>query len=145
MNIRIEKYDVSCRVPRQEMSVLSMLLLEKERVFLDEISIALLTDEALMEINLKRLNHDYFTDIITFDNRNQHFAQVELCMSYDRIAENARNFDVSFRCEFLRVFAHGLLHIAGYNDATLEEIQIMRAKELEYLELVSRETGRKIC
>ena len=92
------------------------------------------SDEYILEINKEYLNHDYYTDIITFP-LSQSPIESDIFISIDRVKDNAASFSKSFKSELLRVIAHGLLHLIGYNDKSEEEQQIMRAKENEYIEL----------
>ena len=112
-----------------------------------ELTYVFLTDEELLKINQRHLNHDYFTDIITFDlSDGDDFIVGELYISKDRIKDHAKVYKTSEHEEFLRVFAHGFLHLLGYNDKTEEETQRMRKEEERCLSLwgeinaVSRET-----
>ena len=78
------------------------------------------SDDYLLEINKKHLNHDYYTDIITFDYSEKKISG-DLLISIDRVKENAKTFSVSFIHELNRVVIHGVLHLCGYNDKTEEE------------------------
>ncbi len=95
-----------------------------------EMSYVFCTDEYLLSINKLYLNHNYYTDIITFDNGTSSTAVVaDIFISIDRVLENKRVLNVSFEEELNRVLAHGLLHLLGFNDHTLEEKAEMRKKE----------------
>ena len=86
-------------------------------------------DQYLLDINNRFLNHDYFTDIITFDyciNRN---ISGDIFISIERVAENSSLYKVTFEEEILRVIAHGLLHLIGFTDESPEQRQIMRDLE----------------
>ena len=90
------------------------------------------TDEELLEINLTHLNHDTYTDIITFDlSDKEGVIDGEIYISVDRIKENALTFGVDFWTEYARVVSHGLLHLLGYGDKSETESKVMREKELE--------------
>jgi rRNA maturation RNase YbeY len=90
------------------------------------------TDEELLEINLSHLNHDTYTDIITFElSDKEGVIDGEIYISIDRIKENALTFGVDFWTEYVRVVSHGLLHLLGYGDKTESESKTMRDKELE--------------
>lgn len=92
------------------------------------------SDEALLEINKQFLNHDYYTDIITFPiEETDSKLEAELYISIDRVKENAEDLKVSFENELLRVIIHGTLHLCGFGDHTEEEEKIMRQKEDEHL------------
>lgn len=96
-----------------------------------EISYVFCSDEFLLKINQDYLDHDTFTDIITFDYCEEGLINGEIYISTDRVKENASNFGVSFINELQRVMAHGLLHLCGYGDKTEAEAQLMRDKENE--------------
>jgi len=87
------------------------------------------SDEYLLEINKKYLNHDTLTDIITFDYTKGVVVSGDIFVSVDRVKDNAQRFDVGFNNELLRVMSHGLLHLMGYGDKKDEEVVIMRSKE----------------
>lgn len=94
------------------------------------------SDEYLLEINKQYLDHDYFTDIITFDNSEED-KQLEgdIYISVDRVRDNAETFHTDFDSEMRRVLIHGLLHLVGYEDSSEALKTAMRAKEDEYLRL----------
>lgn len=92
------------------------------------------SDKDLLTINKKYLKHNYHTDIVTFNlSERRGIIQGESYISIDRVKTNAANFNVSFRNELLRVVFHGALHLCGYNDKTIKEINLMRKKEDYYL------------
>lgn len=94
------------------------------------------SDEYLLEINKQYLNHDYYTDIITFDNSEEdNVIEGDIYISVERVRENAQTLQGDFDTEMRRVLVHGLLHLVGYDDVTDELKQGMRAKEDEYLTL----------
>lgn len=94
----------------------------------------LLTDDELRRINKSVLKHDYFTDIITFDYRDdEDLNYAELLISYDRISENSIIYSVTPLTELNRVIIHGMLHLCGYNDSTPEEKKEMSKQENYYL------------
>ncbi len=90
-------------------------------------------DNQVLNINKQYLNHDYYTDIITFDYVEQDTINGDIVISTDRIKENAKNFNTSFDNELHRVIIHGVLHLLGFNDHSEEENKIMRQKENEAL------------
>lgn len=99
------------------------------------------SDEYLLRINRDFLQHDYYTDIITFDHVRGKTVSGEIFISLQRISDNSNSLCISFDKELLRVLAHGILHLCGYGDKKEEEITMMRAKENFYIETyVSRET-----
>jgi rRNA maturation RNase YbeY len=100
-----------------------------------EINYIFCSDEYLLNINQQYLNHDTFTDIVTFNYVNNNIISGDLFISYERILENAKQFSVTELHELKRVMVHGILHLIGYNDKTAEEAQEIRAKEDFYLTL----------
>ena len=100
-----------------------------------EISFIFCDDEYLLDINKKYLDHDAYTDIISFDNTLGKILQGDIFISTERVAENAENFGVDFEEELRRVMVHGVLHFAGYKDKTEEERAIMRQKEEEKMKM----------
>lgn len=101
-----------------------------------EINIILCSDVYLLEMNKEYLEHDYFTDIITFDYVEGNVISGDLFISIDRVKENAGNFGNSFINELLRVVFHGVLHLVGYKDKTDSDQKLMRSKENYYLNVV---------
>jgi probable rRNA maturation factor len=117
-----------------EFFVLSLTnLLNNESKILGDISIIFVSDSYLLEMNQKYLNHDYYTDIITFDYCEMNIVSGDLFISVDRVQENAETFDVDLLTELHRVMIHGLLHLCGYKDKSLEEERLMRELENKYL------------
>jgi len=95
------------------------------------------SDESLLQINRQRLNHDFYTDIITFPlNECDEILSSEFCISIDRIADNAVALNKSFDVEFHRVMIHGVLHIIGFDDKTETDEKVMREKEDESLQIL---------
>ena len=97
------------------------------------------SDEHLLNINTQFLNHDFYTDIITFDNSESHdIIEGDIFISIDRVEDNALTNQVSFANELNRVIIHGVLHLLGYNDKSKEEQKEMREKENAYLSLLKQ-------
>jgi rRNA maturation RNase YbeY len=107
--------------------------IERNNKQLGEISYIFCSDEQLLEINKEFLNHDYYTDIITFDYSEADIVSGDLFISIDRIKDNAKTLDVSYKEELHRVIIHGILHLLGFKDKTDEESQNMRLLENECL------------
>lgn len=103
---------------------------------LGKLQYTFLNDDDLLQINKKYLNHDTYTDIITFDYNKGNFIFSELFISLDRVHENANINHVDFNRELHRVLIHGLLHLMGYNDKSPNEKSIMTSKEDYYLSLL---------
>lgn len=92
-------------------------------------------DEYILEINKQYLDHDYYTDIISFDYSVGNELHGDIFVSIERVRENAVEFGVTFDEELKRVLAHGVLHYCGYKDKTVEEELIMRSKEDEKIKM----------
>lgn len=93
------------------------------------------SDEYLSGINQKHLGHETLTDIITFEYSEGKLVSGDIFISVDRVMENAKTFKVTFENELLRVMAHGLLHMLGYNDKTESETTEIRTKEDEKIRM----------
>ena len=109
--------------------------IEEENYVLGKLSYTFLTDEDLHKINVEFLDHDTFTDIITFDYNRGNMIIGEIYMSLDRIEENAMKNEVTFDQEFDRILIHGLLHLLGYKDKDPADKILMTQKEDYYLSL----------
>lgn len=119
--------------------------LENETLFSDWISRVILSenkkegdinyvfcdDEYILEINKQYLDHDYYTDIISFDYSVGNELHGDVFVSIERVRENAADFDVAFDEELKRVIIHGILHYVGYKDKSEDEELLMRQKENE--------------
>lgn len=92
-------------------------------------------DAYLLKMNQEYLNHDTFTDIITFDYTNGNTIAGDIFISVERVRENAKEFNAKLDDELRRVMSHGLLHLSGYGDKKENEINIMRSKEEEKMKL----------
>jgi len=101
-----------------------------------DLNVIFCSDEHLKEINIKYLNHDYYTDIITFDYSKKPVINGDLFISTDRVEENASINKVKFMIELYRVIIHGVLHLCGFNDKTPEEKKKIREKENLFLSLI---------
>ena len=92
------------------------------------------SDDYLLEVNKQYLDHDYYTDIITFDNSEEKGKlEGDIFVSIERVKENAENLKLAFDVELRRVLVHGLLHLIGFSDSDQELKNQMRAKEDECL------------
>lgn len=114
---------------------------KEENKILDEVNLIFCSDEYLLKMNIEYLQHDYYTDIISFDYCEEDRILGDLFISKDRVLDNSIQNNVSFMSELQRVIVHGVLHLCGYKDKTDEESKIMRQKEDYYLSnIVPRET-----
>ena len=116
-------------------------LIHSENKKLGDITLLFCDDTHMLKMNKEHLNHDYYTDILTFDYCADNTISGELLISWDTVQSNALKYKVDKQIELKRVVFHGVLHLCGYNDKNKEEKQLMRSKENECLEkYVSRET-----
>ncbi len=113
-------------------------IFEQEQVVINSLSIILCTDEELLKINKEFLNHNYYTDIITFNLNEGEPVLGELYISTERINENAATYKVSLSQEIMRVIIHGILHLCNYTDNSKESKKRMTEKEDFYLSLYSK-------
>lgn len=98
-----------------------------------DIQVVFCSDDYLLKINKLYLNHNFYTDIITFDYSDKKNISGELYISVDRVKDNAAEFGVSFRSELHRVLFHGVLHLLGYNDKTPRQKTSIRLLEDKWL------------
>ena len=113
----------------------------EEGKVLEEVNLIFCSDEYLLKMNVEYLQHDYYTDIISFDYCEEDRILGDLFISKDRVLDNAEQNSVAFVSELQRVIVHGVLHLCGYNDKSEDEEKLMRSKEDYYLsKIVSRET-----
>ena len=101
------------------------------------INVIFCNDQYLLKINQTYLNHDYFTDIITFNYNENNLISGDLFISIDRVKENAINQKMEFNVEIHRVIVHGVLHLCGLNDQSKQEKEIMRGRENLFLQKLS--------
>ncbi len=111
-------------------------IFKKENKVLEELRYIFCSDEYLLNINRDFLQHDYYTDIISFDLSEKETGIIgEIYISVDRVKDNASTLQNSFLQEALRVIFHGSLHLCGYKDNTPSQVKQMRQKEEEYIRL----------
>lgn len=128
--INYREADIKCRVEgKRKASAWLKGLIQSKGCELGEINIVSCSDQYLLETNVQFLDHDYFTDIITFDYTEGDVISGDLMISFDRVKDNAKNEGVAFQEELRRVMAHGVLHLLGYGDKTDEEAAEMRQQE----------------
>ncbi len=108
-------------------------LINNEIKVVGDITIIFCSDKYLLDVNKQFLNHNYYTDIITFDYVEDNVISGDLFISIDRVKENAREYGVDLIVELYRVVFHGVLHLVGYNDKTDDEQRIMTEKENYYI------------
>lgn len=122
--------NASCRIKNRKKvrSWLSDVILKMDKE-LGEISIVLCSDDYLLEVNKQYLDHDYYTDIITFDYTEGDVIGGDLIISYDRVKENAQLESVLIQHELRRVMVHGVLHLLGLKDKSAKDSKSMRLAE----------------
>lgn len=128
--------DITFSLPDEALAIQWLTeVARSEQTQIDELSYIFCSDEYLLAINQQYLNHDYYTDVITFDHREQPDDPIagDIFISYDRVIDNSRQLNLSEKDEVNRVMLHGLLHLAGYGDSTPTELDTMRLLEDKYL------------
>jgi probable rRNA maturation factor len=128
-------------VSKKELKQAVKDLVFNEGKSLKDLSLVFTDDEYLLEVNKQYLNHDYFTDVITFDYSELPSVSGDVMISLDRVKDNAHSMELSYELEFYRVVFHGVLHLCGYKDKKKDDVSLMREKEDFYIQrFVSRET-----
>jgi len=121
---------------RSNLKLFIQTIFKKEKTKALFINIIFCSDEFLLNINKQYLNHDYPTDIITFEiSRDLNGITAEIYISVDSVTRNSIDYQSTKKNELHRVIFHGILHLCGYKDKTKEEIALMRSKEDKYLNL----------
>lgn len=116
-------------------------IFKKEGRSWNQLDIIICSDDYLLGLNKQHLNHDYYTDIITFDLSSPEMTGVaELYISIERVKENSKAAKTSIYNELFRVIFHGVLHLCGYKDSTKKLKEAIHAKEDFYLSLWKRST-----
>ncbi len=129
-------------VSRNELKLAVKDLVISEGKKLKDLSLVFTDDDYLLEVNKQYLNHDYFTDVITFDYSSFPDVSGDVMISLDRVKDNAASMKLDYEMEFYRVVFHGVLHLCGYKDKDSTDAKEMRAKEDFYINrFVSRETN----
>ena len=133
--IRFFNEDVSYKLPQKQATRQWLRQqAEREGYAVGELNYIFCSDEHVLQVNRDYLQHDYYTDIITFDQSEEdEKIEGDIFISVERVADNAAQLGVPAEQEMHRVLAHGLLHLCGYGDKTNEEAAQMRTKEDEWL------------
>ena len=143
MPIRFFYDDVKFRLRRSKMlkDYLSSKI-EVDKYSVGDIIYIFVSDATMLEINKQYLQHDYFTDIVTFDYNNLNTVNGEIYISIDTVMSNSLIYNVSFKSELFRVIVHGILHLTGFDDTSEMDKIIMRSEEdnriNEFLEIYGR-------
>ncbi len=109
-------------------------LISTENYNVGNINLIFTDNEEILRLNKQYLNHDYYTDVITFYYEDIEELSGDIFISLDKIFENSKDYQTDFNNELLRVIFHGFLHLVGYDDQSEEEIQTIRDKEDYYLQ-----------
>lgn len=108
---------------------------ESHRKIIGEVNYLFCTDERILAVNNQYLEHDYYTDIITFDYSENDTVSGDIFISLDTVRTNSEKFKTNYEEELFRVIIHGVLHLCGINDKTDADAKMMRTAENEALEL----------
>lgn len=119
---------------RRSKYILHKIIID-HKLKLNSIEINLISDKELLKINQSALNHNYYTDIITFDYSENKTITGDIYISIDRVIENSSTYLTSSFNELLRVMCHGVLHLSGYKDKSKQEKKLMTKMENKYLEI----------
>ena len=139
MSIRIFYDEISFRLKgwkRAEKVIKEVI--SKEQKISGDLNFIITNDETLKNINVEFLEHDYYTDVITFNYNKENVINGEVYISLNRVKENALNYNVSLEEELFRVLIHGILHLIGLKDSTDVERNNMRKLEDFWLESMKR-------
>jgi rRNA maturation RNase YbeY len=104
-------------------------IVELEKKILGQINFVFTSDAELVKTNIEFLNHNTYTDIITFDYCEGKLINGDIIISIERVKENAQKFKVDFDSEVKRVIIHGVLHLCGYKDKSTKDTEVMKGKE----------------
>jgi rRNA maturation RNase YbeY len=131
--IRFDGDEKHIRGSKKQIKEVLKSIYEDHNKKLIDLDYTFVDDETLLEINRESLNHDYYTDIITFDYSNANKIEGDIYISIDRVKDNAKTYKEKFHVELLRVIIHGSLHLVGYKDKTKSEKMEMTKMENKYI------------
>ena len=122
------------KIKRREISNWIKSIAASHNKKIGNIACVFCSDEKILEINIQYLNHNYYTDIITFDYSEGDIISGDLFISLDTVHSNAEKFNTDYIEELRRVIIHGILHLCGFKDKSVKNEKVMRQKEDEALE-----------
>lgn len=137
INFYTQNTDYKLKDKQKTRKIISYII-DNEGFILGNIDYIICPDADLLEINKQYLQHDYLTDVITFDYREEKLVSGDVFISFQTVEDNAREFNSTEQNEMLRVVIHGALHLCGYKDKSDGEAKIMREKENFYLDYFSK-------
>lgn len=143
MSIKIFYDDVDYRIVGWKRTAkLIEKVIRNEKRILGDLNFIITNDEKLREINIQFLQHDYYTDVISFNYNAGAEISGEIYISLDTVKRNSINYNVSLRMEVLRVVIHGVFHLLGYDDKTDKQKEKMREMEEKWLCLIWKQDER---
>ena len=123
------------RFERKKLKAALIQLIETHKREPGDLDVIFCSDEELLKMNRKYLEHDFYTDVITFDYSADNIVNGDIFVSIDRIRENAKKNNISTQIEIRRIVGHGVLHLIGFNDKTFNDKEVMTREEEKFLKV----------